>query len=480
MPSIAKNTFYLLVAYIYQKLIALFYFILLARYLGADNFGKYLFAISFMTLFSVLINFGLCQVLTREIARDRAKTITYFQNIFAFSLLAGVGALILAFGLINVSNYPAVTKSLVYLVGVSIFLDSVALVCYQVFRGHQDLKFESLGIIIHKTVMVGLGVFLIFLKVNVIWMMAPLVAGSLFYFLNALFFLKRKMGFWPIPRINKPIFKFLVKLAIPFFIALIFAKLYATIDTVLLSYLGGDKYVGWYGAAQKLSMAFLLLVAGSFGAALYPAFSHYFVRSRQALNKVFQRAVFYLMLITIPIVFGLIVLAKPIILLIYGPEYLPAVIVLVFFALAMPLMFLDYIISGLLNACEKQKANTVIRGIGVGVLIILNLILIPLYYHLGSAIACLASFLVLFSLECYLVPKLVQIEKKYLIKRLAGIFGASLLMAVVLLLLRNNLHLFLSVLAGILSYFSILYLFRVIKKEDILSIKRLISSGFKF
>ena len=86
MISTAKNTFYLLVAYAYQKVVALFYFIILARYLGADNFGKYTFAISFTALFAVLIDVGLFAVLTREIARDKEKTKSYFSS----ALLDGI------------------------------------------------------------------------------------------------------------------------------------------------------------------------------------------------------------------------------------------------------------------------------------------------------------------------------------------------------------------------------------------------------
>ena len=474
MVSTAKNTFYLLIAYIYQKLISLFYFILLARYLGADNFGKYTFALSFAALFSVLIDFGLFQVLTREIARDKSRTKSYFGNILTFNLLVGLFVLILIYTLINALNYPLITRSLVYLTSLVILLDTLALSFYHVFRGHLNLKFESIGIIVHKTGLLAAGLILMFLKAKLILMILPLLFASCFYLSNAILFLKRKLGIWPIPRFNKEILKSLLKLSWPFFVAAVFAKLYATSDTILLSYLVGDKFVGWYNAAHKLVTAFLLLIAGSLSAALYPSLSYYFVRSKESLNKLFSQAVFYLMLVTIPLVFGLLILAKPIISFIYGAEYLSAVPVLIFLACSIPFMFLDYIISGLLNACEKQKINTLIHGIGAVFFIALNLMLIPLFYHLGSAIAVLSGFVIIFVLEIYWARRIVQAKKRYLFKRIGLIFMASLIMGAVLLLVRNSLHVLFSVLIGILVYFIIAWILGLIKKKEILILRSII------
>ena len=226
--------------------------------------------------------------------------------------------------------------------------------------------------------------------------------------------------------------------------------------------------MGWYNAAQKLTNAFLLLIAGSLSSALYPSLSYYFVRSKQKLSRLFTQAVFYLMLITIPLVFGLLILARPIILFIYGPEYLAAVLILILLAFSIPFMFLDFIIAALLNACEKQKINTLIHGLGVGIFIILNLILIPIYAHLGAAGAVLGGFLIIFALEVYWSRKLVKIDRNYLFKRMGLIFLASLMMGIILLLIKDKTHILFSVISGILVYFVFSYIFGLVQKKEIL------------
>jgi len=474
MVSTAKNTIYLLAAYIYQKLIALFYFIFLARYLGADDFGKYTFAISFATLFSVLIDFGLFPVLTREIARAKEKARAYFGNILGFNLLAGATVFFLIYALVNLLHYPSPTKTLVYFYGLAIIFDALALCIYQVFRGFLNLKFESIGIVVHKTVMLAVGLFLIFSRASLIWMIVPMLFASLFYFINAVVFLKIKLGFWPIPRFNKSTLKTLLGLSWPFFITAVFAKFFATGDVVLLSYLKGDVYVGWYSAAQKLTVAFLLLIAGSFSTALYPAFSYYFVRSKELLVDLFHQAVFYLMFIAIPLVFGLSVLSKPAILFIYGSDYLSAAPALVLLSLSIPFMFLDYVFIGLLNACEKQRVNTLIHGVGAAVFLFSNLIFIPIFHHLGAALAVVVSFLTLFIMEVYSAGKIIKIDGKYFFKKIGTIFCPSLIMALVLLLIRNSLPIVACVGTGISVYFVMAYVFNLINKQDILFLKDIV------
>ncbi|MDA2936023.1 flippase [Patescibacteria group bacterium AH-259-L05] len=474
MVSTAKNTAYLLIAYIYQKVIALFYFILLARYLGAENFGKYTFAISFVTLFSALIDFGLFPVLNREIARNKSRTKKYFSAVFGFNIVAGIFVLILVSVLINVLNYPSTTKALVYLSGLFILLDSLALCMYSVFRGHLNLKFESIGIVAHKTTMLIVGVILMALGAPLVLMVIPLIVGSISYVGNAALFLKKKLGLLPKPRFNIKVLKALLGLSWPFFIAVMFGKLYATIDTILLSYLTKDIYVGYYTAAQKLGFGFLLLVAGSMSTALYPAFSYYFVRSKSTLSQLFHKGIFYLLLIGIPLIFGITALARPIIVFIYGVEYVPAVSALMLFALAIPFMFLDYVMGVFLNAVEMQKINTMIHGIGAVIFIILNLVFIPVWFHTGAAAAVLISFALLIGMELYWVKKVVALDMNYFAKKFILIFTAALVMGGVLLIIKDMVHVLVATMIGALVYFGVSYIMGLINKDDIVFLKSLI------
>jgi len=191
MSSTSKNTFYLLGASIYQKLLSLIYLILLARFLGVENFGKYAFAFSFTVMFSVFLDLALSTVLTREIARDQSKTKDYLNNILSLKFFIGLIIFFLIFFLINLSSYPSLTKNYIYIATLIMVIDSFSFSLYQVFRGCLNLKFEGVGIIFNRTISFIIGLIFIFLKLPPFFIVLPVLFGSIFYFLNALFFLKK-------------------------------------------------------------------------------------------------------------------------------------------------------------------------------------------------------------------------------------------------------------------------------------------------
>ncbi|MBU1160908.1 oligosaccharide flippase family protein, partial [Patescibacteria group bacterium] len=59
MSNITKNTSYLAIALILQKIISFSYFTILVRNLEPESLGKYFFAISFTTIFAIFIDIGM-------------------------------------------------------------------------------------------------------------------------------------------------------------------------------------------------------------------------------------------------------------------------------------------------------------------------------------------------------------------------------------------------------------------------------------
>jgi len=79
--TLTQNTTYYTAALVFQKILAFVYFAFLARGLGVEDLGKYAFAFSFTTLFSVFVDVGMSSVLTREIAKDRSRAKEVLSNL---------------------------------------------------------------------------------------------------------------------------------------------------------------------------------------------------------------------------------------------------------------------------------------------------------------------------------------------------------------------------------------------------------------
>ena len=79
--TIAKNTFWLAVAEGITRFLKLFLIIYVARILGATEYGKFTFALAFVSLFAIFSDLGLSQITTREFAgimREKKKSLPYF------------------------------------------------------------------------------------------------------------------------------------------------------------------------------------------------------------------------------------------------------------------------------------------------------------------------------------------------------------------------------------------------------------------
>src|SRR5438874_2892996 len=72
--AIARGTLRLLFGQLASRLVEFALYLLLARRLGVEGFGFYMYALSFTLLFSVLADCGVSTVLTREVARAPQRT----------------------------------------------------------------------------------------------------------------------------------------------------------------------------------------------------------------------------------------------------------------------------------------------------------------------------------------------------------------------------------------------------------------------
>ncbi|MFA4941801.1 MAG: oligosaccharide flippase family protein, partial [Patescibacteria group bacterium] len=150
IANIAKNTSYLTLALIMQKIVSFTYFTLLARSLGPDDLGKYYFAISFTTIFAIFIDLGLINVLTREVAKNEEKAKDLLGNVLFLKIPLAAVALLAVALMINLMGYPAITKNLVYISSICMILDSFSTTFFAVIRGFHNLKFESIASVIFQ------------------------------------------------------------------------------------------------------------------------------------------------------------------------------------------------------------------------------------------------------------------------------------------------------------------------------------------
>ena len=481
--SVAKNTVFYSFALVFQKILGFVYFALIARFLGVENTGLYVFALSFTAIFSVLADLGFAPILTREIAKDKKETQKLFSQVFSVKIIMSIvtyGLVVLA---INALGYSGFTRKLVYMAGAVMVLDSFSLIFWAVFRGHQNLRYEAYGVVGFQLVTVGFGLVVLYSGFGVQALIVATLAGSLFYALFSLGWLLKKLQLKLQFVYDWVTIKWMLALAFPFALAGVFARIYTQIDTVMISKMSClpnmpqicDQYVGWYGTASKVILA-LQFIPMALSASLFPKLSEQAVsssaKSNENLRETFVLSWRYLAIVGLPMASGVIVFAPHVIQAVWGTAFLPASLPLQILIGSLVFLFLTFPNGALLNAVGKQLKNTTFMGIVVVVNVLLNMWLIPQYTMTGAAIASLISTSTLFILGFIAVHKIIRFSFWKLLYTLFVLVVSAWVMVAVAVYLQLFIHWILAGVISVVVYVSVAWLLGGISKADMALIKQ--------
>ncbi len=345
--KLAQNTIFYTTALAAQKALSFLYFIFVARLIGVESQGKFSFALSFTTIFAMLLDIGMTQILIRETARSKENSQKYLANVIGLKVLGSFFIYALVVALINIMGYPELTKELVYVAGLVMIIDSFTLSFYGVIRGHQNLRYESIGVVVNQVIVLCSGLAVLYLHLGLVILISVYLLGSLFNFFFSLSILKLKFQIKPGITWNGAVIRRILIWSLPFAIAGIFSRIYSALDVVLLSKLSTDHAVGIYIVAYKIAFA-LQFVALAFSASIYPAFCHYFVHSKEKLGELFVKAMYWLVLLALPLSFGVIAIADKAVVPIFGLKYQQSILPLQILMTSLIFIFICFPIGAML------------------------------------------------------------------------------------------------------------------------------------
>src|SRR3989338_1209922 len=145
---VSQNTVFLTSALVAQKILSFGYFWYLSSHLPAQTLGRYVFALSFVTLFGSGTDLGLSPLLIRETSRDPRSGGAYLRNIFALKIILGSAAVACAAVAINFSGKPIEVRHLVYVACALMLVDAFTLSLWGVFKAARNLWYESMATVL--------------------------------------------------------------------------------------------------------------------------------------------------------------------------------------------------------------------------------------------------------------------------------------------------------------------------------------------
>ena len=464
---LAKNTSLLFLSQMISYILAFFYTLYSARYLGASDFGIISFATAITGLFCILTDFGIATLTTREVARDYSKTYKYLGNTGSMKIVLSLITIILLIIFVELCNYQETTRIVVYIMGVASIITAISGVFTSMFRAYEEMEYQSISEIL-SAVSLFIGILLcIYLKYNIIAVAAVyLIANSLVLLYNFIV-CSKKYGLihlqWDTNFLKKLIYN-----SFPLAITSIFALIAFKINTVLLNTMLTSAATGWYTAAFNLMQA-LIFIPTVYSTAILPVFSKLFVTSQEKLKSSYEKSLKYLAILSVPIAFGTTVLAEKIILFMYGVGYIEAVPVLRTVIWALPAIFFSYILGTSIASINKQHETVKVTFVCMLISVIGNIIFIHFLGCIGASITTVMTEVGMVIFYMYIMHRNnLGISLKLFIKPLIG----SIVMGIIIYLL--NLDLFTSFIVGAIIYFTIIILIKTFDDEDKEILKQII------
>jgi O-antigen/teichoic acid export membrane protein len=394
VKRIAKNSLAPMTLALTNRLIDFAFAMLMLRILAPEGAGRYQFAVVFIGYVEILTRFGLGTLLTREVARDRAQDNRYLSNVTILRALLWLASLPLmgvALWLYVVFGGVAVeTVVAVGIFAIGLFFSNISDALTGLFYAYEKAEYPAAISAVTTVVRVSLGALVLLLGAGIIGLAAVSVVGNVIAVTVLGYLLVQKI-FRP-HRDNDPALRsYMLGESFPLMLNHLLATLFFRIDVLILQPTWGAQAVGYYGAAYKYVDG-INIIPSYFTLAIFPLMSRYAQTARDSLVRAYILSLRLLLMIALPVAVGTPFIARELILILGGAQYLPdSMIALQLLIWFLPFSFVNQITHYVLIAIDQQRFLTKAFIIGVIFNVSVNLILIPRYGYRAAAITTIFS-----------------------------------------------------------------------------------------
>lgn len=383
--KILQNVVFLLTGQVIAKIIALMGMIVLARQLGVAGFGMYNTIMTTLTLFATFADGGLNTTTIRDVARDYAKSDTYFSHVLVLRTtltILAYGMLLLFGSLWSTQRYP---WSFLAVCGLFLFPDAFRKLGISMLTAYE--RMEIVAIMDVVAIVFRYAPFLL-----VIWLGHALPLAFRFFVVSWAIV----AGMWMIvvrrhcltqwfTGITFSKLKHILHESFPFWVFFVLSVIYFKADILMLATMQGDMAVGLYEAAYKFIEA-SMFVPVSIINVLLPVMSRMFIIDKSTGHHVYIHASRILGISILPVIIGISFFSRDIINLVFeDPNYLPAAPALSLLIWALLIIFLNAPVGNTIASSDRVHAylpyaigNTLLN-------IVLNVWFIRRYSYMGAA-----------------------------------------------------------------------------------------------
>lgn len=375
--SIAKNAGYLVLGQAVSTGLGILVTALLARILGASDFGVFYLASTITAFAYVFVEWGQSTYLAREVARRRTEIGVLLGSSLAFRTTTAFFVMAATEVVVRILGYDTRTRIVVALMILTYLPRSWGLTFGVVFRGVERMEFDALGSAATGILSAAVLSPILLLGGHLhaaVWAQGLAATLSLVAYAS----LYRKLGAAKL-RVTFATCKELFFEGMSFVSITLFVYAHSYIDAILLSRMAPENAVGWYAAANRF-VGTLLIPATIMGSALYPRLSRLFVEEPEQFGPTLRAALRPLLWLGGFVLAGTWLLGDLAVSIVFGrAHYEPAIIILKLAAPGLLFTFLNMVLGGALIAARRQKPLANAKFGALAVAVVLDAVLIPFF-----------------------------------------------------------------------------------------------------
>ena len=463
-----------------EIILGLFFFILIRLYFKIEIIGILGILVSFFMFFTFIFNLGFDIAHLKFFSESSNSDQEAMCNgtFLFYSLVQYVIYIVLTLVLIPINPAFKFDLTIVYI----FWIGKLLLMGESFFKIIFLSRKEIIKSIFPKLISTSLKLIFLLCFINLyirnIWLLIFIYLSTDLIFFVIYLYLFRKI------KVKKPNNESLVKYfkySYPFFIISSLTVIINWFDLTIISFWFSLEEVANYFTAKQI-YTYLFIIFSSIPNILISTFSkNITLEKNEETIKIIKKTDRILTLFVVPIVFLIIMYSTELIVLIFGDKYELAGQILSILSLNLIIMSIEFATTSQLKALGEVNILAKIALLKIFLSITLMIIFVsPFFLNMGILSGALA--LVVSEIIMQIIYRLL-VYKKYSLGFYWGLFKNMIVMFLVLIiqLYLNNLFNYsiifmpIFILLDLSLYFLILYIFKGIKKEDILFLKETIN-----
>lgn len=432
----------------------------LARTLGVESLGVNSYSYALASFFSVISIFGIQSFGSREIAYANDDYISkkiILNNLLALKFITTFFSLALYYSYVLLFENELSIFLFVY----SIFIIITFIDVTWFYVGEEKFKTVALRNILIKLLPAG-AIFLIIDSQDDL--LKFIIINLSVSFLANLYLVYDLKGYINIRFVKFNVLKKYFKVSFPFFFSSLIIQVYAQLDRVILGKMSNIYEVSLYDQGQKLILI-LLGFLSTISIVMSPRMANYYSNQNQeALKKYLNISLQASLLISIPSMFGIMLIGNQFSNLFYGEEFKGIESIVILHSPMLIFTSVGMIFGAqLLMQIGKMKQYNIGLLMGAFTSVILNFLLIPKLGAVGSTITKVITESLVTFFFIFIARKFVDVKKNLISLKIY--FSSSLIFFVILNRIHFQSSMLVDVIIKIISAVIIYTLLIIVFKE---------------